>query len=60
MTFEKLSEYLIDLQNIALDENSLAGKEARKMLNDDATTHNVDALIVLVDRYFQNRKPKID
>ena len=60
MTFEKLSEYLIDLQNIALEEKSLAGEQARKMLNNESTTHNIGDLVVLVDGYFENRKPKID
>ena len=57
MTFKKLQEYILDLQNISENAEGIAKDEAIRLLNTDSTTHNVKRIEIFVDRYFENRKP---
>ena len=54
MTFDTLYEYLIELKEIATQQTK-AGGAARKILEKDPTTHNVQELQNFINQYSRNR-----
>jgi hypothetical protein len=54
MTFEKLLSKLIMIREISLTETS-HGEQARKILAQDATTHNLIYIDTIIDGYERNR-----
>jgi hypothetical protein len=55
MTFETLLGKLIMLREIAIGETTHA-EQARKVLEKDATTHNLIYIDTIIDGYERNRK----
>jgi len=54
MNFDKLKDYIEDLEKISKDTNSIKNIQAKKYLIMDVTAHNVNLIKIFVDRYFDN------
>ena len=56
MTFDKLTESLIDLKAIAANtKEKIASEKAKQLLKLDVTTHNVSSIEPFLESYFRNR-----
>ena len=56
MTFDKLTESLIDLKAIAANtKEKVASEKAKQLLKLDVTAHNVTSIELFLEAHFRNR-----